>query len=116
MAASFSIVFLCNWQPPNEHECRICEFILAIAKHHFHNNITDEAALKAQLLAECGHISNSDDQTTCKKIVNNNIDKIFADLKAGDRDGQTCVDIHYCTPAELTRSTGAPSQEVRAHR
>uniref|UniRef100_A0A914CLB9 Saposin B-type domain-containing protein n=1 Tax=Acrobeloides nanus TaxID=290746 RepID=A0A914CLB9_9BILA len=123
IVVALAIFAVASAQQPNEHDCRICEFILAIARHHFHNNITDEAALKTQLLAECGHISNSADQTTCKAIVNNNIDKIYADLKAGDRDGQTCVDIKYCTPAETgfphftgTRPTFAPDAKVRARR
>uniref|UniRef100_A0A914CMU0 Saposin B-type domain-containing protein n=1 Tax=Acrobeloides nanus TaxID=290746 RepID=A0A914CMU0_9BILA len=118
---ALAVFTVASAQQPNEHDCRICEFIIAIARHHFHNNITDEAALKAQLLAECGHISNSTDQATCKTIVNNNIDKIYADLKAGDRSGQTCVDINYCTPAETgfphftgSRPTFAP--KVRARR
>jgi len=102
-------------QTPSEHDCRICEFIIAIARHHFNNSFTDEGALKAQLLTECGHISNTQDQTTCKTIVNGNIDKIYADLQAGDRSGQTCVDIAYCTPGEtgFPRYTGTGTFPTR---
>uniref|UniRef100_A0A914CMU5 Saposin B-type domain-containing protein n=1 Tax=Acrobeloides nanus TaxID=290746 RepID=A0A914CMU5_9BILA len=122
--AIFAVASAQTTKQPDLHDCRICEFILALAKHHFHNNITDEAALKAQLLAECAHISNSADQTTCKNIVNNNIDKIYADLQAGDNAGQTCVDINYCTPAETgipqnftgTPPSFAPNAKVRARR
>jgi len=81
--------------------CRICEIIVNIARHHFHNNITDKAALQAQLLKECTHLANQEGQEAsahCTQIVNNTMDKIFADMSTGAHGRKTCEDIRECPP------------------
>ncbi|PAV72246.1 hypothetical protein WR25_00063 [Diploscapter pachys] len=78
--------------------CQTCEWLMAMARWHFNNNVTDENALKTQLIIECQHLhGGSAEVQQCIQIVNNNIDKIYSDLQAGDRDGQTCYDIGECT-------------------
>ncbi|KHJ87185.1 surfactant protein B [Oesophagostomum dentatum] len=83
--------------PPDE--CQICEHIIAQARHHFNNNVNNEAALQKELLQECHQLPPNEPASatqTCIDMVNNNIDKIFSDIQAGDRDGQTCYDIGAC--------------------
>jgi hypothetical protein len=81
--------------------CRTCDIVLNIARHHFHNNITDKAALQAQLLLECQHLAQFEGQEAsahCTQIVNNNMDKIYSDLSTGVSARQTCIDIRECPP------------------
>jgi uncharacterized protein (DUF2141 family) len=79
--------------------CRTCEIIVNIARHHFHNNITDQGALQAQLLVECQHLVQTESQAAadhCKMIVTNNIAKIFQDMSTNHTARQTCTDINEC--------------------
>ncbi|CAJ0586788.1 unnamed protein product, partial [Mesorhabditis spiculigera] len=81
--------------------CHDCDFIIRQAEHHFHNNITDKTALKQELLVECQWLGRREGQQAaahCTDVVNKQIDKIFADLQAGDRIWQTCEDIGECQP------------------
>jgi hypothetical protein len=85
--------------------CRTCEIVMNFALHHFHDNITDQAALQDELFAECRRIANLEGQAQaqhCHDIVQNNIAKIFSDLQntSGSSDiataHHTCVDIQEC--------------------
>jgi len=85
--------------------CRTCEIVMNFALHHFHDNITDQMALQTELFNECRRIANIEGQAQaqhCHDIVQNNIDKIFADLQntSGSSDiataHRTCVDINEC--------------------
>ncbi|VDO66325.1 unnamed protein product [Heligmosomoides polygyrus] len=108
--------------PPAPSECDICEHLIAQARHHFNNGATTEAALQKELIQECEHLppqEGASGEQTCKDMVNNNIDKIYSDIKAGDRDGQTCFDIGACTsiPTFQTRPAHTrPPTVVRAQR
>ncbi|CAJ0608010.1 unnamed protein product [Cylicocyclus nassatus] len=103
--------------PPAPSECQICEHLIAQARHHFNNNVTNEQALQRELLQECKHLPPNEPasaEQTCINMVNKNIDKIFSDIQAGDRDGQTCFDIGACSyiPTFQTR----PPRPTRSNR
>jgi hypothetical protein len=38
-------------------ECRQCQQVINIARHHFDNNVTDKDALLAQLRLECNNFA-----------------------------------------------------------
>ncbi|XGW12167.1 hypothetical protein V3C99_013110 [Haemonchus contortus] len=117
-----AVAFAQRGTPPAPSECQICEHIIAQARHHFNNNVTNEKALQQELLNECKHLppqEGASAEQTCIDMVNKNIDKIFSDIKAGDRDGQTCFDIGACTyiPTFQTRPYHTrPPTNLRAQR
>jgi hypothetical protein len=88
-------------------ECRTCEIIINIARHHFHNNVTNQGALQAQLLRECDQLSDIDGPTAaahCRQVINANIAQIFADMHTNKPAHQTCVDIKECKPMTVRHS------------
>jgi len=91
---------------------RTCEIIINIARHHFHNNITDKNALQQQLLRECQGLNMTEGQNAslhCRDIVNNNIDAIFADMSTNKSPRQTCIDIKECVQqARRVKRQGPP--------
>ena len=74
--------------------CHTCEFIIGRAEHHIHNNnVSDENRLLRELEHECIQLAHSEgDQASvhCLNIVQKNIDKIYADISAGERPRQVC--------------------------
>ncbi|VDL64613.1 unnamed protein product [Nippostrongylus brasiliensis] len=103
--------------PPAPSECDICEHLIAQARHHFNNNVNNEQALKKELLMECQHLppqEGANAEQTCIDMVNNNIDKIFSDIQAGDRDGQTCYDIGACTSIPTFQTRPPHTRPTRA--
>jgi hypothetical protein len=70
-----------------------------IALHHFHNNITDKAALLTQLQEECRRLAQFEGPNAsaqCTAIVTTNIDKIYTDLSTGTGILYTCQDLMIC--------------------
>ncbi|ETN71008.1 hypothetical protein RB195_017106 [Necator americanus] len=105
--------------PPAPSECQICEHLIGQARHHFNNNVTNEKALQQELLKECQHLPPNEGtsaEKTCIDMVNNNIDKIFSDIQAGDRDGQTCFDIGACTSIPTFQTRIPHTRITRANR
>ncbi|KAK6047664.1 surfactant protein B [Cooperia oncophora] len=121
LVALVAVAFAQRATPPAPTECQICEHLIAQARHHFNNNVRNEKALQQELLNECKHLppQEASGEQTCIDMVNKNIDKIFSDIQAGDRDGQTCFDIGACTsiPTFQTRPYHTrPPVALRAQR
>jgi hypothetical protein len=95
--------------------CRLCEIVVNIARHHFHNNITDEAALMTQLQAcvvcfvsnrqvvslqaECTNLGNTQGQAwadACTALITAKGHMIYVALANNEHGRQTCTDIGEC--------------------
>ncbi|CAJ0564625.1 unnamed protein product, partial [Mesorhabditis spiculigera] len=105
--------------------CMMCDFIVNQARHHFHNNITDKAALLKELQQDCNSLRRFyGDQAVknCQAGVQANIDKIYTDLTTGKDAWQTCADVGECMGTEPTHPSHMPShmpeqeQPVRGER
>ncbi|CAJ0586782.1 unnamed protein product, partial [Mesorhabditis spiculigera] len=111
-----AVVVVALAQRPTPGPCQICDYLIAQAVHHFHNNINDKGALLTQLTQECnelGRYEGQDAVTQCKAMVAAQIDTIYADLTAGKDPWQTCFDLHECFGTEPTHGT-RPSQGPEA--
>jgi len=88
--------------PPMHDPCRTCEIIIGIAKRHFHNNITDQNALKTQLELECQNLAmhgfSAQEVAGCIKVVDDNIVAIFTELKNNPNANphKICQDFGSC--------------------
>jgi hypothetical protein len=78
--------------------CQDCQVILEKAGTYFQGGIS-QADLLTKLLADCGTFPTSNDQSTCKDIVNKNIDFIYSDFQKGKNSGQVCDDLKICVAA-----------------
>jgi hypothetical protein len=95
---------------PNFDPCQTCDFIVARAEHHFKPNET-ATQLQARLDFECqqlGHFQGQNASDHCKKIIDNNIQTIYSDIKAGKRPHQICFDIGECASPTGALFTGMP--------
>ncbi|EPB77404.1 surfactant protein B [Ancylostoma ceylanicum] len=104
---------------PAPSECQICEHLIGQARHHFNNHVTNKKDLEHELLKECEHLPPNEGpsaEQTCINLVNNNIDKIFSDIQAGDRDSQTCFDIGACTSVPTFQTRPPHTRQTRANR
>ncbi|CAJ0949769.1 unnamed protein product, partial [Mesorhabditis belari] len=79
--------------------CPICISVIDTARNYFNNKVTDEAALKTELLNLCQSLSSAYDQSVvqnCVNSVNQYIDKIFVDLVNGQTSTSVCQDMMQC--------------------
>jgi hypothetical protein len=95
-------------------QCRLCNIVVNTARHHFHNNITDEQALLDQLNAECANFAQQDPAfgAACTQFVAANYDKIYQDLVNGMHSHQTCVDIGSCMMMTTMQPKKKPNAAV----
>uniref|UniRef100_A0A914E2J3 Saposin B-type domain-containing protein n=1 Tax=Acrobeloides nanus TaxID=290746 RepID=A0A914E2J3_9BILA len=85
---------------PVQSACQTCQLIMINAVNYYTlNNAITQSDLQTKLLSDCGTFAVSQDQTSCKSIVNNNIAKVYNDLKSGKNNGQICIGLKACTQA-----------------
>jgi hypothetical protein len=87
-------------QPHNP--CRTCEVLIGIAKRHFHNNFTDQGALKTQLDLECRNLAQhgfTDAEVQgCIALVDGNMPAIYNELVNNPTatPQKICTDLKQC--------------------
>jgi hypothetical protein len=70
--------------------------MMNLALYHFDNNVNDQDALQQEMLRDCSQ--QIQDVQHCMDMVNNNIARIFRNLRSGMGPAGTCADIGECLP------------------
>uniref|UniRef100_A0A914DPY2 Saposin B-type domain-containing protein n=1 Tax=Acrobeloides nanus TaxID=290746 RepID=A0A914DPY2_9BILA len=85
---------------PVQNACQTCQLIMTNAVNYYtQNNAITQSDLQTKLLSDCGTFAVSQDQNSCKSIVNKDFSKVYNDLKGGRNYGQICDDLNLCIAA-----------------
>ncbi|CAJ0948549.1 unnamed protein product, partial [Mesorhabditis belari] len=79
--------------------CYVCQYVIDQARAFFNNRVTDEVALKSELLSVCQSLSSQYGQDVvqgCINDINQYIDVIFVDLVNKKASKDVCIDMKEC--------------------